>query len=805
MQYKMRELLILLLMVSAVSCSNTESRQEKYLQSAKSHLHEGNRVKAKLDLKNVLQINPKHAEASYLLAEQMEVDGDMRSAASLFQRTLEEDPQFVDAYARLARLYLLGGGVEEAAPYLEQALQLDGDHAESLALRALMALNGQDREAGQQWLQQSLKSDPTNKTALLLQATMLGQTGDQKGAQQVLEQLMSHYPKDLPVKKSMVTFYINQEQPEKAIELMQKIIEQEPEEWGHQAWLAGLLVKLNRTTEAKELLLQNLERKPESITPYIGYVQFLQQTEGEDSAEKELQRLITSTKRGDELQLYQANMLLEKGDTAAATQLLQSLSDDTRTEKVRLSAKISLARLSFAEKDIVKAKRLIEEVQKERSSYPKALALEADIALQEGRADTAVANLRELLKIDDSKLLYREILARALVQQGEYELAEEQMRRLVSSAPNNHTYKLMLAEIYLKSEQVHLAEEFLSQIPKDSNEYLVAQRQLSTIALRQSDAGRALAIANEVLAIEPADSSLGHYLLGRALLLQKKEHEAAKNFEKAYQRTPTNREIYIALLSSLHKLEASTEAEELIKSSLDNGQHIETSHLYLARLKAKQEKYSESISQYETVLDMQPQFLDAHVELAQVIFKQGNKTQAIQKLEEGLQQTDYEFALVDLVTRIHLEDDNFAQAEKVFQQAINVREQAGTDALDPQYLAIKNNLAMYLLDRKEDRDSLARADELTRSFEGFSNANYLDTRGWVLVQLGETDRAVQLLEKAKEIKIDNPTIWFHLGEAYHQLGEPLLAKEHFKQALEIGRPFQEKSQTEQRLVQMDKG
>ncbi len=802
MQYRVRGVLSLFLLVSVISCSNTESRQEKYLQAAKSHIEEGNLVKAKLDLKNVLQINPKNAEASFLLGDLFELEGEFRSASSLFQRTLEEDPQFVDAYARLARLYLLGGGEEQAAPYLEQALQIDGNHAEALALKALMAINSQDHEAGKQWLEQSLAADPSNKTALLLQATQLAQAGDQSGAKKSLEKLLSLYPKDLPVKQSMVTYYINQKQPQKAINLMKEIIAQEPEEWGYRASLARYLVELDRNDEAKQLLLETIESKPQSITPYIGYIQFLQQTEGDKIAAKELQRLISSTNRGDELQLFQANLLLEAGDKVAATELFESLSDDSRAEKVRLSAKMARAGLHFEEKDIAKTKALIEEVKSESPSYPNALALEADIALREGRAETAVANLRELLKIDDSNLLYREVLARALVEQGEIELAVEQLHRLVETAPKNHTYKLMLAEIYLKRDQAQLAEELLTQIPKDSKQYLAAQRQLSTTALKQADAGKALTIANEVLTIEPPESSLGHYLLGRALLLQDNEKEAVKNFQQAYQRTPANRETYIALLSTLHKLENYAEAENLIKDSLRNEQHIDASHLYLARQKAKQEQYSEAISEYELLLARQPKFLDAHIELAQVIYKHGNKQQAVQKLEAGLQQTDYAFALVDLVTRIHLENDKYSQAEAIFQQAIRVREQAGMDELDPQFLAIKNNFAMYLLDRKRDSGSLARADELTRSFEEFSNPNYLDTRGWVLVQMGETDRAVQLLEKAKEIKIDNPTIWFHLGEAYHQLGEPLLAKEHFKQALEIGRPFEEQSQAEQRLAEM---
>ena len=48
-------------------CGGGEERQEEYLTRAQEYFDEDNMDKAKIEAKNVLQINPKNAEARYLL------------------------------------------------------------------------------------------------------------------------------------------------------------------------------------------------------------------------------------------------------------------------------------------------------------------------------------------------------------------------------------------------------------------------------------------------------------------------------------------------------------------------------------------------------------------------------------------------------------------------------------------------------------------------------------------------------------------------------------------------------------------
>ncbi len=64
--------------MALLSCGGAEERKAKYLERAKSYLAEKNYDKARVELKNVLQIDPKYAEAYFLMGQVDEQKQDMR-------------------------------------------------------------------------------------------------------------------------------------------------------------------------------------------------------------------------------------------------------------------------------------------------------------------------------------------------------------------------------------------------------------------------------------------------------------------------------------------------------------------------------------------------------------------------------------------------------------------------------------------------------------------------------------------------------------------------------------------------------
>ena len=78
------------------------------MERAKKFQQTGNWEKARIEFKNVLQIEPRNVEAGFLLGQVLEQLQDWQQAGTQYVRVLRVDPSHVDAKMRLGWLYLRG-------------------------------------------------------------------------------------------------------------------------------------------------------------------------------------------------------------------------------------------------------------------------------------------------------------------------------------------------------------------------------------------------------------------------------------------------------------------------------------------------------------------------------------------------------------------------------------------------------------------------------------------------------------------------------------------------------------------------
>ena len=88
---------IVLLLVGLVACGGSEERQAKYYERAQSAFDAGEFDKARIDAQNVLQINPKHAQARYLMALLSERKQDWKGMYGNLAAAVDADPAMVPA------------------------------------------------------------------------------------------------------------------------------------------------------------------------------------------------------------------------------------------------------------------------------------------------------------------------------------------------------------------------------------------------------------------------------------------------------------------------------------------------------------------------------------------------------------------------------------------------------------------------------------------------------------------------------------------------------------------------------------
>jgi tetratricopeptide (TPR) repeat protein len=75
----------------------------------------------------------------------------------------------------------------------------------------------------------------------------------------------------------------------------------------------------------------------------------------------------------------------------------------------------------------------------------------------------------------------------------------------------------------------------------------------------------------------------------------------------------------------------------------------------------------------------------------------------------------------------------------------------------------------------------------------------MDSLGWVMLRLGDTHRAVQLLERAAELLPADPAITGHLGDAYWEQGRHVEAEDQWRRALVLNPEPDDAARIEARL------
>ncbi len=107
-------------------------------------------------------------------------------------------------------------------------------------------------------------------------------------------------------------------------------------------------------------------------------------------------------------------------------------------------------------------------------------------------------------------------------------------------------------------------------------------------------------------------------------------------------------------------------------------------------------------------------------------------------------------------------------------------------ALAPDEPRVLNQLGFGMIERREDEPRAMRLIERASAAQP-NNAAIVDSLGWAAFRLGQVDRAIGLLERARDLAVAEPEIGEHLGDAYWTAGRRIEARYAWRAAREVAR------------------
>jgi tetratricopeptide (TPR) repeat protein len=765
-------------------CTDEAERLAQHLERGNGYLQEQKYAEAVIEFKNVLQLDPNHAEAHYGLAKSYLGQKDLQRAYWELQESARLDPTNVDARLQYAEFLLLGKqeDLDEAVKLAGEVVQQAPERMEPFLLRgrALQAL-GKPEEARADF-RKAVEVMPESGVALLMLANFERRQGDRSAAEPLFRKLTEVEP-GFGAWSALGGFLAaDRSRDAETEETYRKALELAKEEQRGVAiqTLASFYYSRARFEEAERTLQEGIEASGGDLDLTYTLARFYHARGQIDRADQVIEEATRSHPDDVKPHLVLSSYRGQKGDAEGALAAAQAaLEIDPEHRAARLRKAELLVDLGYRKKDtarIAEGRGIVDGILAKASADPDALFVRAKLEMAEGRFGDAVATMRRALdarpewahghfmlgsalfaagdrtgarpeltralEIDASLVEARRVLAQVHAALGDHELAVEEGRRVLQTRADDAKLRIVVAQSLVRQGEFDEGLEMLLGIPEEE---------------RDAEA---------------------HYAIGRIHEIRGEHGAARAELERAAELAPGNAEVLGALLrldaregrvgDSLARIEAALAAApgdaRLLRAR------------GLALLAGGREDEAEA--SLRRAVDADPNDLASYESLARLLASSGRGEEALRTYEQALAAQPESPALNLIVGILHEGSGRVESAMERYEKAIR---------LDPGLGVAKNNLAYLLAERGQELD---RALDLAQEAKSLlpENPNAADTLGWVLYKKSIPSAAIGYLKEAEGgMRSDDPALGVvrqHLALAYEANGEGEKAREVVDRALD---------------------
>lgn len=773
-------LLLAALAVLMAACSSKEDRIESGLKKGAEFVRQADWEKANVELRNVLQIDPKNARAYLIAAQVSESQGETQKAYGQYMKAVELQPELHDAKVGAAKLLLVTGDRPRAQALIDETLAADPRHALGRTLKAaLLAGQGQAAEAQTIAKQVLADSQPAPVDTSLLLAGLHANAQEWAPGLAVVEAALQQHPQHMGLLQAAVD--LSSANPKdaataaKARGFFERATAAAPR--NQALWLAWARYHLSRqeTDQAEAVMRASLKAQPDDSKRRIALLEFMQAARGTEAAEKEFLAIIEDKPRDMAVRFGLAQLYRSTNRPELAQKVLKDIIDLSDDVPSQGAARTQLATFQLGAGRVAEARALVEEVLKANPRDAGALLLRGRMLLAEGKPRDAIADLRGALRDEPGSLPIVTLLAQAHKAAGEPALARDVLAEAVKLNPTSTELRaLLVADMAEAKDYVSAHAELdsaLRTLPQAAPLYELKAR----VALQQGEPALAQKALEQMKAQLPQEVT-AYVLLGQLHASQKRFDAALREYDAAAAAVPGNPTPYIAAVTLLSGLQRYNEALARIQTRVRAepqrlGQHMELQGEVLMMRR----DFAGAEQAFRQAVTARPTLVGAQLGLARALQARGNADAALQALAEGARQLPADrtlpLARAESLTKLKRYDEAITAYEDVLK------------AFPEEETAI-NNLAYLLAEVKGDRASTERAKQLAARFSESRNAGKLDSLGWIHYRLGEYDKALPLLERAVALSPASPLLQLHLGKALVKTGDRARGQALIRQALE---------------------
>lgn len=368
----------------------------------------------------------------------------------------------------------------------------------------------------------------------------------------------------------------------------------------------------------------------------------------------------------------------------------------------------------------------------------------------------------------------------------------ERYADLAKRYPQYASIKVGLSILYESQEDTAAAYKTVKKAIAQDDDYLPAIMQEIRLLQASKQNDKAIAKLEKLLDSQPDNNRLR--LLYARLLTQIDINAAYEQFSILAQQSPQHLDIQFSKALIAFEIQKTDVAQSILEDLLTKNYRRDTVNFYLGNL-AELNKDNEKALSYYLAVNAGEDYVAAHSRAARIMAKQGelqkaqahfnelrNKTpqrthQLYAAEAEVLQQVGEIEPAIALLTQAiseYPDDTNLRYSRSSLYEQSNQLDLMENDlrhalSIEPENASTLNALGYFLTSRTDRHDEayglIQKALELKPN-----DPAIMDSMGWVLYKLGRNSEAIYYLRKAFELFPD-PEVAAHLGEALWMNGD----------------------------------
>lgn len=731
-----------------------------------------------------------------------------KQAMSILDAALREKPKFVKALAFKARLFQADNNEPEAIKVYKQILDINPKNFLALLSITHLYQKAGNIDAADKSIQSLETFASGHPLVLYARATIDLRRGNTKKANDAIMNVLQMMPNHLPsiLLGATTNFALgNYEQSRKNAEY---VLAQIPNNIYAGRLLAASMLKMNNPQEAINTLLPLVDVHKDDATLLAMVGEAYLKTHDYNKAMYYLDRATRLAPENAAFKSQKAVGHWARGETELALSTLEQASTmDTESGQ----AGMVLIMLQLERRNYDQALKTIAVIEKRLPENPVIHNLRAAAYLGKNNLSSARQSLERALAIDPKFYPATANLARLDIQSNNPDSARKRFESILAADKNNVPAMLALAEMAASSNQEKEQLKWLEKAIKIDTKALQPRIRMINYYLSKGKTAEAITQARDVVN-QNQEWPEALDLLGTTQLAADDKKAAIATFIRLTTKAPASPQAYyhlaLAQLAAKDRLAATASLRQaesidadflptqdtLIQIEMDNARP--ESALAIARkMQTRQPKSPFGFEREGDVLLAQKRHTQA-AKAYQHAIELGARTAALIKLHRALTQTgDIKAAEQLLNGWINQHPTDMVVHD--YAAAYFLATGRNRDAIQQYEILLKtsrnnavalNNLATLYLSEKNGH-AQATAEEALKLKP--NQPNIMDTLAWILLEKGQTTKAIELLKSAVSLAPRAGGIRYHYAVALARAGKKHEARKELEDAIASGEKFTE--------------